>query len=102
MTIRFATATNGYSSVIARRVCAPVIINPANDNPRTPADERLLWEALRHFAKHGMHAALHAAESAEAALEAGDQEAFEWWLSICRTLDRRLGDALARQEAAAV
>lgn len=99
MTIRFAKATPGYSAVIARRVCLLAPISPANDNG-VAGDERMMWEALRHFADHGLHAALEAAETAEAALESGDQDGFEWWLSICRMLDRPMGDRLARQAAA--
>ena len=103
MTIRFATATKGYSSVIARTVCASVPICPVNDNGDAgdPGDERMLWEALRHFAEHGLQAAKQAAESAEAARESGDTEGFKWWLSICRKLDRPMGESLARQDAAA-
>lgn len=105
MTIRFATATTGHSSVIARTLQMSVPACPVNDNGDaaggSAGDERMLWEALRHFARHGLHAALEAAESAEAALEAGDTEGFEWWLSICRKLDRKMGESLARQAAAA-
>jgi len=100
MTIRFATATTGYSSVIARTVCAPAPISAVNDNGAAPCDERVLWEALRHFSQHGLHAALQAADMAEAALESGDSEGFEWWLSICSTLDRKLGARLAGRAAA--
>jgi len=97
MTIRFATASSGYSSVIARAVCAPVMYRPANDNLRSQSDDSALWEALRHFARHGLHAAARAAEAAEAALEAGDRESFEWWLEVCRKIDRPLSETLARK-----
>lgn len=100
MTIRLATATTGSGSVIARRLSSAVLQFPANDNAEGAGDDRMLWAALRHFAAHGLHAAMQAADSAEAALEAGDDEGFAWWLSICRMLDRPLGERLARQVAA--
>lgn len=102
MTIRFAAAAaRDYSSVIARSVCAPVPNSPANDNGHAPGDERLLWEALRHFGRHGLDAARRAVDAAETALDAGDREGFEWWLSICCMLDRQMGETLARQAASA-
>lgn len=98
MTIRLATASTGTNSVIARALCSPVAFCPANDNGG--GDDHMLWEALRHFAEHGLHAALQAADAAQAALVAGDQEGFEWWLSICRKLDRKMGERLASLAAA--
>jgi hypothetical protein len=94
-----ATAATGTSSVIARVLCAPVLRFPANDNADSAGDDRMLWEALRHFAEHGLHAAQEAAEAARVALEAGDEDGFEWWLSVCRMLDRPLSERLARQAA---
>lgn len=99
MTIRLAPATQGSHAAVSRWVHALLPARPANDNGCAQGDERMLWEALRHFADHGLHAALEAAESAQAALDAGDEEGFEWWLSICRMLDRPLGDRLARVAA---
>jgi hypothetical protein len=99
MTIRFATANRG-SAIIARSFHAPAKLCPANDN-REIGDDRVLWAALRHFARHGLAAAMKAADSAQAALEAGDQDGFKWWLAICRTLDRRIGETLTRQAPAA-
>lgn len=103
MTIRFASTTRDYSTVIARSILAPAPLDAANDNAHSAAndrfsagDDRMLWEALRHFADHGLHAAQEAAQSARTAFDADDIESFEWWLSICRMLDRRLGDSLER------
>jgi hypothetical protein len=97
MTIRFATASCGYSSVIARAVSAPMMYRPANDNLLSENDDSALWEALRHFARHGLRAAARAAEAAETALEAGDRESFEWWLEVCGKIDPSLSEALARK-----
>ncbi len=99
MTIRLATATSGNTSVIARTLCIPLFRRGANDNGASEDDDRMLWEALRHFAGHGLHAAKEAAAHAEAALEAGDAKEFEWWQSICVKLDRGLGARLAQLAA---
>lgn len=99
MTIRLATAATGSSSVIARVICTPALQFPANDDEGEPGDDRILWEALRHFGDHGLRAAQEAATSAKVALEAGDHDGFEWWLSVCRMLDRKLGESLSRQGA---
>jgi len=99
MTIRLATATTGTTSAIARALCTPLFSRAANDNGAGEGDDRMLWEALRHFADHGLHAAKEAAAHAEAALKAGDAEEFEWGQSICGKLDRRLGARLARLAA---
>ena len=52
------------------------------------------WDAaLRHFAEHGLAAAQRARRQAEAAFFAGDRQGYQWWLEICRALDR----AMARE-----
>ena len=56
----------------------------------------LLHAALRHFAEHGLGAAREARAQAEAAFFAGDRQAYDWWLGITRTLDRRLAAEAAR------
>jgi hypothetical protein len=126
MTIRFAAAFGGTCPVIMRKLCLSAPLGAANDNGREdpPAamsqralaaysaqpsqgrapmqaanDQRLLTEALRHFARHGLSAAAHARSRAEAARSARDEEAFHWWISICRQLDRRMADAYARNIA---
>jgi hypothetical protein len=45
---------------------------------------------LRHFGQHGLRAAEVARKHAEAAFFANDRLAYDWWLAICRTLDKRL------------
>ena len=63
--------------------------------PQAANDQRLLIEALRHFARHGISAAAQARANAEAARAVADDEACQWWISICRQLDRRMADAFA-------
>ncbi|RZK03624.1 MAG: hypothetical protein EOO76_02260 [Novosphingobium sp.] len=100
MTIRFAAARRGDSCVdhvLGRAALLPA----ANDNVRTPNDDRMLRAALHHFAAHGLGAAEAARENAETAFFAGDREQYRWWLGICRMLDRRMADAVrVRREAA--
>ncbi len=67
-----------------------------------PADERILRAALRHFAEHGLGAARAARAQAEAAFFAGDRQAYDWWLGITRTLDRRLAAEAERPLAALI
>jgi len=50
----------------------------------------VLRAALRHFAEYGLGAAQAAHAQAQAAFLADDQEGYNWWLGITRTLDRRL------------
>ena len=94
MTIRFAAANPEYNPVIARMMGARVRLRAANDNAFGLCTDKLLKGALRHFAEHGLSAAEHARTLAEAAFFAGDREQYRWWLSICFTLDRRMGDAI--------
>lgn len=100
MTIRFAAARRGDSCVdhvLGRAALLPA----ANDNARTPNDDKMLRAALHHFAAHGLGAAEAARENAETAFFAGDREQYRWWLGICRMLDRRMADAVrVRREAA--
>lgn len=126
MTIRFAAAWGGKSPVIVRALCPSAPLGAVNDNGRQslqaePArrarlaytacqpqprhifqaanDQRLLAEALRHFAQHGLSAAAHARANAETARANGDEDACRWWISICRQLDRRMAEAFARKIA---
>ncbi len=76
---------------------------PANDNGLDAAnDDALLLEfALRHFAENGLCAARRASDEALSAHAAGDGDGFDWWLSVCRMLDRRMADAVAAKAALA-
>ena len=68
---------------------------PANDNGSTRPSDAMLHAALRHFAAHGLAAAHRARKQAEAAFFAGDRQGYQWWLEICRALDRRMASELA-------
>ena len=98
MTIHFAAARTASCSPIARALARRAIGRVANDNgaPAVSSDQ-VLKAALRHFAKHGLSAAREARAKAEEAFFAGDRQAYDWWLEITRTLDRRM--ALSLQEA---
>lgn len=73
---------------------APRVLRAANDNPRR-ADDATLGNALRHFAQHGLRAAIVARANAEAAHGEGDRAGYEHWLNVCAALDRRMAMGLA-------
>ena len=83
------------SSRMVRQACGL----PANDNGSDRATDALLHAALRHFAEHGLAAAQRARKQAEAAFFAGDRQSYQWWLEICRTLDRRMAAEIELREA---
>jgi len=101
MTIRFAAATTGALSArrlptckpMARALIARSIESVGNDNAPLPGtralNDQILRAALKHFAQHGLSAARVARAQAQAAIDAKDQQAFDWWFGITRTLDRR-------------
>jgi hypothetical protein len=72
-----------------------------NDNGPVPKGQGLnddvLQAALRHFAEHGLSAGPVARARAQAAHLAADEQSYEWWLAITRTLDRRLAAQVERQ-----
>lgn len=102
MPIHFAAAnTPGRlprCSPITKALVARAIERVANDNGDVSrngfegrrASDQILRAALRHFAQHGLGAAREARAQAEKAFFAGDRQAYDWWLGITRTLDRRL------------
>lgn len=55
-----------------------------------PVSDQTLQAALRYFAEHGLGAARAARAQAEKAFFLGDRQAYDWWIGITRTLDRRL------------
>ena len=81
-------------------MAARAIERAANDNAlgseRLAANDQLLRAALRHFAEHGLGAARQARAQAEQAFFSGDRQAYDWWLGITRTLDRRLAAEAAQ------
>ncbi|MEQ8411384.1 MAG: hypothetical protein RIB52_07500 [Erythrobacter sp.] len=130
MTIRFAAASGTWNAPacapIARGLVRRARERAANDNGsdtasedgasgaartrrsaprRTRRDapgEKVLRAALRHFAEHGLGAARAARVRAEAAFFAGDRAAYDWWLEVTRTLDRRLAAQVPSQPGAQV
>lgn len=94
MTIRFASPPYALAPRLSPRQIGQACGLPANDNGGGRASDAMLHAALRHFAEHGLAAAQRARKQAEAAHLAGDQQGYEWWLEICRTLDRRMASEL--------
>ena len=101
MSIRFAAARHG-DSCVNRVLGMPRRYSAANDNGGgRQCDDRMLRAALRHFAAHGLGAAEAARREAETAFFAGDRKTYDWWLGICRMLDRRMADAVAARRSVA-
>lgn len=97
MPIRFAAPPEACSTRLSRRDARAACGLPANDNGTHRPRDVMLHAALRHFAEHGLAAAMSARQQAEAAHKAGNREECLWWLEICRALDRRMaGDLDAR------
>ena len=100
MTIHFAAARSASCSPIARALARRALGRVANDNGApTVSTDRVLHAALRHFAEHGMGAAREARAKAEEAFFAGDRQAYDWWLEITRTLDRRMALNLQQSDS---
>ncbi|TDW63277.1 hypothetical protein EDF57_106238 [Novosphingobium sp. PhB55] len=111
MAIRFSAARDVSCPVMVRALCPSVPLCAVNDNGaglrgglrREPVatattdtpHQRILAEALRHFARHGLSAAAHARAHAAAARLAGNDGECTRWIAICRQLDRRMADAFA-------
>jgi len=105
MTIHFAAAEGNLRPRLSAAQARAAVSHAANDNRRefplnlAPANsesEAILNAALRQFAAHGIGAAAHARAQAEHAFFAGERETYQWWLAVCRTLDRRMAVGLAR------
>ena len=95
MTIRFAAPPDAIRSRLDPRRVHEACGLPANDNGGDRTSDAMLHAALRHFAEHGLAAAHRARKQAEAAFFAGDRQGYQWWLEICRALDRRMAKELA-------
>lgn len=102
MTIRFAAPPDALAPLLAPRRAREACRLPANDNDGARPSDAMLHAALRHFAEHGLAAAHRARRHAEAAFFVGDRERYDWWLEICRTLDRRMARELASATSPAV
>ncbi len=97
MTVYFAAARTTVQSPVARVLSRRTPGRAANDNGTLAgiqANENVIHAALRHFANHGMGAAREARKHAEAAFFDGDRQAYDWWLGICRALDKRIAGEL--------
>ena len=94
MTIRFAAPPHAIAPRLSPREIGKACGLPANDNGGARASDAMLHAALRHFAEHGLAAAHRARKQAEAAFFAGDRQGYQWWLEICRALDRRMANEL--------
>ena len=95
MTIRFAAPPAALAPRMIARKIRETRGLPANDNGSIRPSDEMLHAALRHFAEHGLAAAQRARKQAEAAFFAGDRQGYQWWLEICRALDRRMATELA-------
>lgn len=90
MSIRFAAPVSRIANRLPAEHVRAIRLIAANDDYPPGVREPHLHAALRHFAKHGLAAAQHAREQAIAAARVNDRQTFEWWLEICRALDRRM------------
>lgn len=99
MPLRFSPARTITGSPIARALARRSLARAANDNGDPGVkDDAVLHAALRHFAAHGLGAAMTALREAQRAEADGDLQANAWWMGICRTLDRRLADRATQAE----
>jgi hypothetical protein len=94
MSLRFAAPSLAPLARLTPDAVEAAMRGCANDNASEQPSDALLHAALRHFAAHGLAAAQHARQQAEAAHAAGDRATYEWWVEICRALDRRLARQL--------
>ncbi len=106
MPVHFAAARSTAHSPIARALAKKALGRAANDNgdvAQTAAAsfDTTMRGALKHFAEHGLGAAQAARHQAEQAHRAGDEQGYDWWLGVCRTLDRGLAVRLERNYAGA-
>ncbi|WP_341712770.1 hypothetical protein [Erythrobacter sp.] len=106
MSVHFAAARSTSHSPIARALAKKACARAANDNgdaahmaEEASSFDHMMRAALKHFAEHGMGAAEAARRQAEQAHFTGDVAGYEWWLGVCRTLDRRLADKVERRLA---
>ncbi len=96
MSLHLVTARTAKRSPVAQYLYKSDIAPFANDNGELGDNDLFVEAALRHFATHGMGAARDAREQAEIAFFEGDRLTYDWWLSVCRILDRRIARELER------
>lgn len=95
MTIHFSAPPTALAPRMSVRRIREACWLPANDNGRPGASDAMLHAALRHFAEHGLAAASRARKQAEQAFFSNDRQGYQWWLEICRALDRSMALELA-------
>jgi len=95
MTLHTALQRTTLYSPVARVLARKAHGIAANDNTMPGAvsdceDPQLFNASVRFFGEHGLGAAREARKLAEAAFFADDRAGYDYWLGICRTLDKRL------------
>ena len=100
MTIHFAAPADRFRSTLSEEQTRSWRKRPANDNGGAACElDEVLRSALSHLTQHGLDAPAAARRNAVVALEAGDREAYNQWVAICRKFDRRAAGALDRLSA---
>lgn len=102
MPIHFAAARPAASAylgglprhTLARRAAND---NPGGQQPRGIEPDRMLRDALKHFAVHGLGAARQARQMAERCFLAGELDSYRYWREICGKFDQRMAAALVRK-----
>jgi hypothetical protein len=94
MTTNQQVALPVASSFCARWFAPAVPRRAANDNSQEPLSDLVVRAALTHFSRYGLGAAENARDAAKAAFFANDRDGYDWWMAICRTLDRRIAARL--------
>jgi hypothetical protein len=102
MPVRFAAPARMLRPRLSPEEARAACWLPANDNSSGTASDAMVHAALRHFAEHGLAAAHHAHKQAELALGEKNLREFEWWLGICRALDRQMARELDARVKVAV
>lgn len=98
--LRFAPRYGIISPCMARPILGRHV-RAVNDNAEEwcgswPQEGAALDSALRLFAAHGFAAAARARDAAIIAERDGDGDRAEFWLEVCRTLDRRMARDFSR------
>lgn len=108
MTLHHALQGKTLYSPIAKVLARRALGVAANDNTMPGAmsdfeNAKLFNEAVRFFGIHGLGAAREARKLAEAAFFADDRAGYDYWLGICRILDKRLAlqtdDTISNKQA---
>ena len=100
MSIHFAASRRLPGSTLGYHLTVPGCVQAVNDNhgagERMLVDNPLLRATLEHFADFGLAAAAQARSNAEDAFLSENGDAYRHWIAVCRMLDRRMANRLAR------